>query len=104
MTTSIRTNQYNKAQKMFTTLVAGIIVSFVLYSYAIASTTLALSNVEDMNGDIGELQTEIAELELEYYGMLNDISIPEAESLGFTETKNIQYANIDVDSSVAYNF
>ncbi len=103
MKTQRRTTGYLHAQQLLSMVIAGIILSFVLYSYAIASTTLSISDAKNTNSEITELQTEIAELELEYYQMINAISLTQAEELGFDETKEVHYATINPTTNVAYN-
>lgn len=104
MTHSIATKGYHLSlKKAFNYMLIGIISSFVLYSYAIASTTLAISSAEDMNHDIADLQTDIAELELHYYSLLNDISLEGASRLGLKEASSVEYAKIAPETTVAYN-
>lgn len=104
MTRSIATKGYQfSLSQSFKALCFGIICSFVLYSYAIASTTLTIASAEDMNHDIAALQTDIAELELHYYSMVNDISLKGAERLGLSEASSVEYAKIAPETTVAYN-
>lgn len=88
---------------MFLGLIAGIVVSFVLYGFAITSTTLSIANADSHNNTVNDLQTEIAELEIEYFEIINTMSMEEAVTEGFNEISNIQFARIDESSSLAYN-
>ena len=89
--------------RMKNALIVGIVASFVLYGFAIASTTLSIADADTSNNDINELQTEIAELEVEYFDMIHELSLDEAELHGFTEVGNVRYARIDETKTVAYN-
>lgn len=84
-------------------LLCGIVVSFILYGFAIAATTISIADADTDNKEITELQTEIAELEIQYFQMINTFSVEEAEVHGFSELANVHYAVIDENKSVAYN-
>ncbi|MFT7328177.1 MAG: hypothetical protein ACI870_000357 [Crocinitomicaceae bacterium] len=90
-------------KNVFTMLLFGIAVSFILYGFAIASTTLSIANADTDNKNINELQTEIAELEIEYFEIINTLSIEHAEAKGFYELSNVHYAVIGEKKSFAYN-
>jgi hypothetical protein len=98
-----QTNKRTTRKNIFNLLVVSIIASFVLYGFAIASTTLSIADANTHNRDINELQTEIAELEIEYFEIVNTLSLEEAQEEGFQEVSNIHYARIDDRKSVAYN-
>ncbi|MFT6361459.1 MAG: hypothetical protein ACJAV6_000191 [Candidatus Paceibacteria bacterium] len=98
--------QLNKDQgrkKIFTTFLLGIVVSFLLYGFGITSTTLSVADAETHNHEINELQTEIAELEISYFEIINTLSEDEALLYGFNQVENVKYAHIDQTKSVAYN-
>ena len=80
-----------------------IILSFLTYSYAIASTTLSVSSMKTKNNEIQDLQTEIAELEVVYFSMIHSVSEKNAEEYGMKEVENVGYANLAQDTVVAYN-
>lgn len=90
-------------RKLFIGIVGGIIVSFLLYSFAITSTTLAIAEAKTDNTEIQELQTEIAELEVTYFEIINTLSLEEAQQDGFSEISNLHYARINEAKAVAYN-
>jgi|AntAceMinimDraft_6_1070360.scaffolds.fasta_scaffold06662_5 hypothetical protein len=94
----------NGRQNLFKSLILGLIISFGSYSFAIASTTLSISETKSHNQAIQQLQTEIAELEGEYFAIINTLSLSEAEMYGLTETPSIHFAHIKQDIAVAYNF
>ena len=96
-------NKDQGRRKIFRTFLLGITVSFLLYGFGIASTTLSVADAETSNYEINELQTEIAELEIEYFEIINTLSADEALLYGFNEVNNIKYAYIDQTKSVAYN-
>ena len=93
----------DKQQQLFRLMVTGIVVSFVLYGFAIASTTLSIADADTHNNDINELHTEIAELEIKYFEMINTLSIEEASVYGFNEVSDMSYAHINETKAVAYN-
>lgn len=90
-------------KKLFTLLLCGIAVSFILYGFAITATTISIANADSHNKDINELQTEIAELEIEYFEIINTLSMDQAQAQGFSELSELHYAVIDETRSVAYN-
>ena len=96
-------NQDQGRKKIFSTFVLGIVVSFVVYGFGIASTTLSIADAETHNHEINELQTEIAELEIAYFEMINNLSVDEAIVYGFNEVTEVKYAHINTTQSVAYN-
>jgi len=89
--------------RIFRAALTGIIVSFVLYGFAIANTTLSIADADTYNNEVNELQTEIAELEVHYFDIINELSITEAQESGFTEVSSVRYAHINKNTSVAYN-
>lgn len=95
---------YHQRKKVFHALCTGLVLSFVCYSFAIASTTLSISESKDHNTQIQDLQTEIAELELAYFDMINTLSLEGAYEYGFDETPEVHFAHIEKNTSVAYNF
>ena len=93
----------NKQQQLFRLMLIGIVMSFVLYGFAIASTTISIADADMNNNEINQLQTEIAELEIKYFEMINDLSIQEAELYGLNEVPEVHYAHINETKSIAYN-
>jgi hypothetical protein len=83
-------------------MVFAIIFSFAGYSYAIASTTFSASDMKTKNNKIASIRTNIAELELEYLSLLEDVSLDDANSLNLKETKNTGYISLKKDTHVAY--
>ena len=90
-------------RKLFIGIVGGIIVSFLLYGFAITSTTLAIAEAKTDNNEIQELQTRIAELEVEYFEIINTLSLEEAQENGLSEISNLHYARVNETKAVAYN-
>lgn len=88
---------------IFKGLVGGICLSFLLYGFGITGTTLSIAEAKSDNREIAQLQTEIAELEIEYFEIVNTLSIEEASIHGMEENKKVFYARIDEVKSVAYN-
>lgn len=68
-----------------------IVASFASYSYAIAGTIISTSDAKTRSVEISDLQTEIAELELEYFNIIQGVSLANAEELGFFETQDVSY-------------
>ena len=96
-------NKHESRKNIFNIFLGLIVTFFVLYGFAIASTTISIADAKTHNKDINELQTEIAELEVEYFEMINTLSMSHAEEFGFKEISNLHYARIDQTKSVAYN-
>ena len=92
-----------RRKQLFRMFLGGIVLSFVLYGFAIANTTLSIADADTSNQEINELQTQIAELEVEYFEMLNTLSMDEAKSFGFNEVQDLRYARINETKAVAYN-
>ena len=90
-------------KKIISTMLFAIVLSFLTYSYAIASTTLSVSDMKSRNSEIQDLETEIAELEVQYFGMINSISVKDAEIYGMNEITAVGYASLDQETVVAYN-
>lgn len=102
MNTVTRTINYS-AKKALTVLVAVLAVSFVMYSFAIASTTISISDSSLMSSNIQDLQTEIATLESSYYTMINELTLQQAMEEGFIEEESVQFAHVNSATIVAYN-
>lgn len=90
-------------ENLFKGLVAGICLSFLLYGFGITGTTLSIAEAKNNNQNITEIQTEIAELEIQYFEIVNTLSIDEATAHGMKENNKVLYAHIDEIKSVAYN-
>lgn len=84
-------------------MVSTLILSFVMYSFAIASTTISVSDSSVMSSNIQDLQTEIASLESSYYTMINELSLEQAQAEGFVEEETIQFAHVNTSTVVALN-
>lgn len=80
-----------------------IVLLFATYSYAIASTTLSVSDMKIKNIKIADLQTEISELESEYFSIINNISV-DINEYNLEEINNVGYASLDKEIKVAYNY
>jgi|AntRauTorckE6833_2_1112554.scaffolds.fasta_scaffold96709_1 hypothetical protein len=91
------------SKKVLTFVVAALVLSFGMYSFAIASTTISISDSSLINTDIQDLQTEIAELESSYYVMINELSLEQAMTEGFYEEESVQFAHVYPSTLVAYN-
>lgn len=104
MKTLINTAQQKENKNLMFKFMLGVIgLLFVLYGFAIARTTISIADARTHTHDINDLQTEIAELEITYFEMVNTLSLGEAEALGFDEISAIQYARIDQTTAIAYN-
>ncbi len=95
-------------QKSHKNIVIGIFfaitISFFSYSYAIASTTFSVSDMESKNAKITNLQTEIAGLELDYFTLMNNVSTSDVDIYGMEILNNVGYASLEKDTKVAYNY
>ena len=100
---TLSTTITTSAKKVFTTMLAVIVCSFALYSFAIASTTVSISDSEIMNGKIQDVRTEIASLEGEYYTLINKLSLEEAQAEGFVKKEAVRFAHVQESTFVAYN-
>ncbi|MCI5050998.1 MAG: hypothetical protein MRY57_01680 [Candidatus Pacebacteria bacterium] len=100
---ALQMNKENNRKKIFLALVGGICCSFLMYGFGIASTTISVADAKTHNHSIAELQTEIAELEIEYFERINALSLEEAGVLGMVEDKKVLYAHLEQETKVAYN-
>ena len=101
--TATRINKENNRKNIFRILVGGICLSFLLYGFGITGTTLNIADAKSNNRDIAELQTEIAELEIEYFEIINTLSLEEALLYGMNEDTKVLYAYIDEVQTIVYN-
>jgi len=90
-------------KKVVSVIFFAIVLSFLTYSYAIASTTFSISNMKMKNSEIQDLETEITELEVHYFSMVHSVSEKNAEEYGMKEVENVGYVNLAQDTVVAYN-
>ncbi len=100
-TTSLIT--YN-TRRSLSFIIAGIILSFVLYSFAIASTTVSIADSSVTSRSIQELRTEVSELESKYYMMIDELSIEQAVEEGFVKDERAVFAHVNQSTVVAYNY
>lgn len=100
---TITTTISTRAKKIFTTMVAVILCSFALYSFAIASTTVSVADSKIMSGKIQDLRTEIASLESSYYTMISGLSLEQAQAEGFVAKEATGFAQVNEARFVAYN-
>lgn len=89
-------------KKIATSLLSGITILFLLYSFAIASTTVNVSDAKLKDQSIQELRTELASLESNYYTMVNELSLDQALEEGFIENEEIRFAHVNQTTLVAY--
>lgn len=101
--TLTKMNKDNNRKNLFTGLIASICLSFLLYGFGITGTTLSIADAKTNNRQVAELQTEIAELEIEYFEIVNTLSLEEASLLGMQEQEEVHYALVDQVKAVAYN-
>ncbi len=91
-----------RSPRVFASMVSAFAISFGLYSFAIASTTVNAADSNVLNGDIQELRTEIAELEGSYYAMMSTIDEAYALQEGYSLAENVSFAQVDQTTLVAY--
>lgn len=91
-----------RTPKIFTSMVIAIVLSFGLYSFAIASTTVDVADSNVLNSDIQELRTEIAELEGNYYAMVSQMNEEHALTDGFSVDEDVAFARATQETVVAY--
>lgn len=93
-----------KTHKKFSvTMLFFAVFLFFAYSSAIASATLSITDMQEKNIEIQDLETEIAELEFEYFEIMNAINQHDAQVYGLAEVTDVSYASLDAEISVAYN-
>ncbi len=97
----MKTYIYNP-RKIVRSLTIGIAILFVLYFFAIASTTVNVSDAKIKNQNVQELRTELASLESTYYTMVNELSLNHAIEEGFIESNEISFAHVNQTTLVAY--
>ena len=90
-------------RKAFALILSGLALSFVLYSFAIASTTVSIADSSVTSRSIQELRTEVSELESTYYMMIDQLTIEQAVEEGFVEDERAVFAHVNQSTVVAYN-
>lgn len=93
----------NQRKTILRSLLGGIVFSFALYVFAITSTTINIAEAKSNNREVATLQTDIAELEIEYFEMINELSLNDAASFGMFEEEDVYYAQVDSVRAVAYS-
>lgn len=91
-----------RSAKVFNGMMLAFAVSFVVYAFAIASTTIAVADSNVLNGNIQELRTEVAELEGTYYAMVSVMNEDHAQREGFMLEEDVVFAKLNQDTVVAY--
>lgn len=86
-----------KIRNIVLTSLAGVAL---VYSFQVTAITLNAAEARGFVKDISEMETQISQLELTYFELLNDLSLDEAQNNG----KNVEYAKINEIKTVAYNF
>jgi hypothetical protein len=105
MNTLIKKMNTPEGRKLLSrSLIVGMGFFFGCYSFAIASTTLSIARSREYNESIQEVQTNIAELEAEYFALINTLSLEGAEMHGFAETSRVHFVHKNPDTAVALNF
>ncbi len=99
----MKTIRQKSNKKIVFGMLFAIVLLFTTYSYAIASTTFSVSDMKTKNVKISELQTEISELEYEYFSIIDDLP-SNIYNYNLEDIKTIGYASIDNDVKVAFNY
>jgi len=99
----MKTNSIKTQKKIISAMLFAIALSFGMYSYAIASTTFFACNIEEKSSQIQDLETDIAELEIEYFAMIDDLSSTDVSSFGLQEISHVGYASLEKNTVVAYS-
>ena len=100
MSTVKMTTQYFVRKKLAMIIIA-MVFSFLLYSYAIASSTLSIASSRQLNQDILELQTQISELESEYHEKMIALDLANATEKGFEEITTLYFVSVESSTEVA---
>ncbi|MDD3693812.1 MAG: hypothetical protein PHC89_00220 [Candidatus Pacebacteria bacterium] len=79
---------------------AGLAGAALVYSFQVTAITLNAAEARGFVKNISEMETQISQLELTYFELLNDLSLDEVQNNG----KNVEYAKINEIKTVAYNF
>lgn len=98
------TQTYSSRKRIFQSLVLGILVSFFLYGMGITSATLAVAEVRGYRGDMNDIQTDITNLEFEYFQIVQNLSDEQIKEFGFAEQASVHYAYVDQTTTVAYHY
>lgn len=100
----MKKRKQKKYKLVVLSLLFAIILSFMTYSFAIASTIFSASDMKLNNAKIADIQTEISELESDYFSMINEVSIDNAEEYGLQKIASVGYVGLDKNVRVAYNY
>jgi len=88
-----RTTFTNIAEKkMFAILLAGIVLSVLLYIFFIGVMSVSAAQRGGLETQIRVTSAYVSELESEYMSLESDITLSYAYSLGFDEPKEIAFA------------
>jgi hypothetical protein len=75
-----------------------LIGMFVLYSFFIARSVVAINQRKTLYSEIRTMQTKVSDLEIEYFNIASSIDIQKASALGFVESKTPTFAYTHPDA------
>ncbi len=78
-----------------------ILVLFFFYSYALAKTTTSAHTIHEKKLAIQELETEIIDLETEYFEIINGIDRDNFASYGLEKVSTLEYVSRETSSQFA---
>lgn len=73
-------------------LLVGVIGLFVMYSFFIVSTVVAINQRKDIRTDIRTVQARVADLEISYFTLASTVDVTKATSLGFVTAPVPEFA------------
>lgn len=94
----------NTKKYLARTLIALLATGFVSYAYAITHTTVTISSSQSLTKKNQEIRTELSQLELEYFEIVNNIDINEASEGGFAKAEKVYYAQRSDIQQFAFNY
>jgi hypothetical protein len=89
--TKINTNHLEK--KIFWFLSMSIVAAVVFYGFLVNQTVINIVERENIQDQTTMLNSEISGLEFNYIALKNEINLEYAYSVGFENTKNIEFAS-----------
>lgn len=79
-------------------LLLALVGMFVLYSFFIARSVVAINQRKTLYSEIRISQAKVSDLEINYFNLASSIDIQKASALGFVESKTPTFAYTHPDA------
>ena len=75
-------------------LLGGLAAFFLVYSFFIGRTVVAIDQRKDLSREIATAQMKVSDLEIQHFNMASGIDMAKAVSLGFVDAKTPDFAYV----------